>query len=216
MKPGFRLPDFVVIGTPSGGTRRTAHLIEALGLRCYHERVWQTHGVRVRSDEPRLWGSVDHAAVKWLDDEEFKPALWFHLVRNPRDTVRSMLNQAVVGNGRAFWDVIGEPPGWAHPGPRPTRSQLLLEANWYWYAQHKLLLGREDRYGTYRIEDESVQLVSDIFTAIGALPLNPIEETVENCPRVGAFRGEWHYEVEWDDLTPAVIELAEELGYLPE
>ena len=152
--PAWKLfePGFVIVGPGHSGTRYTAMLLQAAGIRCGHETWWTLTGTKPRS--LRLQGDSSWVATFQLDTYTGKI---LHQVRDPLKVINS------------FVRYTPKPPP---PGDGPRRSDFFEETGDRLVDALQIVVtwvhkAEEIAEWDYRVEDIDTELLLEICERIG-------------------------------------------------
>jgi len=213
----------VVTGCARSGTQYVAKVLESLGLRAGHEKIYRPDADARGVDA--AWQGRD-AEASWLA----VPWLWrlpagavvVHLVRDPIKVVRCLaLHDWFATEDRGNADFVRK-----HL-PACRKGTALEKAAQYALGWNALAeeAGRRAglRYARVRIEGLRADRLHALLALAGRqVPVVRIEEVLEVIPRdVGACRGHGEGDVTWAQVLrtpagPALADLARRHGYRPE
>lgn len=204
-----------------------AHVLNACGLRCFHEVYFAPGQVPVAWRYDGKYAEVSPAAYA-LRRNIPPGALTLHQVRNPVDVINSLFYTS-----HCRWSPDGEPSrkvgfnqrAWDLLYLRSMRDVVwhhdrMLRCAEFWQAYNKRIseyVNKRDGW-RYRVEDVSVELITRIFEAVGVAPdESRIKEVIENTSTtVNRLKREPARVFDWRDMTRNQITQAANYGYADE
>lgn len=224
--------DLVIMACPRAGTKYTSTVLNACGLRTFHERYFtplnpHAAGEAIRYDGK--FGEVSSGAYGFRKSIP-KRALILHQTRHPIRSINSLFYTT-----HCNWNTLGETIGQGPNAKRWNRhywscidgdsiqwkSDRIDRCAQFYFAMNDRIgqYVRRTRGGfTFRVEDLSADLVGDIFKSIGqpfdrGLAESVIESTARTINRIGKEPAQ---AFAWDNLTGSQKVQSEAFGYGPE
>jgi hypothetical protein len=199
---------FIVTGCPRSGTRYMATLLEALGPRVGHEKVFGIReGLGTRDPRWKKWeGDVSWLAVPFLPVED---TVVLHQVRHPLEFVRSVLGFGFLSDERAelpFPQVVRRhAPEVYEPGAEAERGATM------WKVWNERVVPHADF--TYRLEDFDLPLLMRMCELIELdVPEEKAAQAFAEVPTTINQRAR-DESVSWDAIASIVGDSAGRFGY---